>query len=135
MCAKDADNMTASPPQLTQNVNESTAATPCEATTQTPQLEYCDCEERMSVLRQKVTCPVCLDIPRRCGLVTCPNGHLLCETCYDRLRISERTGRKSCPTCRSRFGMSFEGSEGLYGLPPRSSVAQAILDVVRIKCR
>ncbi len=90
---------------------------------------------RMSILREQVTCPVCLDVPRFSGFFTCPNGHLVCESCYNYLMVDEIDEEKTCPTCRSKFGMSVQGREGLSGPPPRSKIADAILEILEIDCR
>ncbi len=46
-------------------------------------------------LKEEVTCPVCLEMPRS-GYLLCANGHLTCRTCHSRLK------NKSCPQCRAR---------------------------------
>eukprot|EP00092_Neocalanus_flemingeri_P024576 GFUD01026655.1.p1 GENE.GFUD01026655.1~~GFUD01026655.1.p1 ORF type:complete len:357 (-),score=69.49 GFUD01026655.1:3-1073(-) len=45
-------------------------------------------------LKEKVECPVCLEIPRSGPVHVCPNGHIVCKQC--------KTG--SCPTCRVCMG-------------------------------
>jgi len=45
-------------------------------------------------LRDKLECPVCLEVPRAGPVHVCPNGHLVCTKC--------KTG--SCPTCRVPMG-------------------------------
>eukprot|EP00092_Neocalanus_flemingeri_P000361 GFUD01000383.1.p1 GENE.GFUD01000383.1~~GFUD01000383.1.p1 ORF type:complete len:367 (-),score=87.44 GFUD01000383.1:63-1163(-) len=41
-------------------------------------------------LKEKVECPVCMEIPRSGPVYVCPNGHFVCKEC--------KSG--SCPTCR-----------------------------------
>jgi len=41
-------------------------------------------------LKDKVECPVCLEIPRSGPVYVCPNGHAVCKKCKT----------ESCPTCR-----------------------------------
>ena len=48
----------------------------------------------LMLLKDKLECPVCLDIPRSCPVPVCPNGHVVCQTCK----------RDSCPTCRTAMG-------------------------------
>jgi len=45
-------------------------------------------------LKDKVECPVCLEIPRSGPVYVCPNGHAVCKNC--------KTG--SCPSCRVAMG-------------------------------
>merc|ERR1719186_2401780 len=45
-------------------------------------------------LKDKIECPVCLEVPRASPVLACPNGHLVCKKC--------KTG--SCPTCRVEMG-------------------------------
>ena len=47
-------------------------------------------------LKDKLECPVCLEVPRSGPVSVCPNGHLVCAKC--------RT--ESCPTCRTPMGTS-----------------------------
>jgi len=44
-------------------------------------------------LRDKVECPVCLDVPKRAPIPVCINGHVVCQNCL----------RSECPTCRARM--------------------------------
>lgn len=55
-------------------------------------------KENISALQQ-FNCIVCLDtaIPSP-KILQCPNGHLMCEACYTRLR------QRKCPTCRVVLG-------------------------------
>jgi len=51
-------------------------------------------EEKVNDLKKHVECPVCLDVPRKAPVFSCPNGHLVCQKCKS----------KSCPTCRVAMG-------------------------------
>lgn len=44
-------------------------------------------------LRDKVECPVCMDVPKRAPVPVCSNGHVVCSKCL----------RQECPTCRVRM--------------------------------
>jgi len=50
-------------------------------------------EALVKKLRDKVECPVCLDVPKRAPIPVCPNGHVVCANCL----------RQECPTCRIRM--------------------------------
>ena len=41
-------------------------------------------------LKDKLECPVCLDVPRNAPVPVCLNGHFVCQKCK----------RDSCPSCR-----------------------------------
>jgi len=61
------------------------------------QLQYKKVElhsEKVNDLKKQVECPVCLDVPRKGPVFTCPNGHLVCQKCK----------RETCPTCREVVG-------------------------------
>jgi len=64
-------------------------------------------------LRERIECPVCLEVPQAGPISTCPNGHLVCSKCRS----------NSCPTCRSRM---FEG---------KSLLAVTVLENIEHKCR
>eukprot|EP00092_Neocalanus_flemingeri_P004979 GFUD01005355.1.p1 GENE.GFUD01005355.1~~GFUD01005355.1.p1 ORF type:complete len:419 (+),score=103.30 GFUD01005355.1:64-1320(+) len=51
--------------------------------------EYLLCQ-----MKEKIECPVCMEIPRSGPVYVCPNGHFVCKKC--------KTG--SCPTCRVAMG-------------------------------
>jgi len=50
--------------------------------------------EKFDYLKKSVECPVCIEVPRKGPIFTCPNGHLVCQKCK----------RESCPTCREAMG-------------------------------
>ena len=50
--------------------------------------------EKFDYLKKSVECPVCLEVPRKGPVFTCPNGHLVCQKCK----------REFCPTCREAMG-------------------------------
>lgn len=54
--------------------------------------------EQSSVLREELTCPVCLDLYRDPHLLPC--GHNFCLTCLRRLKRQSERGRFRCPECR-----------------------------------
>jgi len=64
-------------------------------------------------LKDKVECPVCLEMPRSGPVSVCPNGHVVCETCK----------RDSCPTCRSAMGTG------------KSLLAGTVVENVDHKCK
>eukprot|EP00092_Neocalanus_flemingeri_P016316 GFUD01017661.1.p1 GENE.GFUD01017661.1~~GFUD01017661.1.p1 ORF type:complete len:368 (-),score=75.11 GFUD01017661.1:52-1155(-) len=64
-------------------------------------------------LKDKIECPVCLDIPRSGPVPVCPNGHLVCKKCK----------KDSCPTCRCVMGSG------------KSLLATTILENVEHDCK
>lgn len=48
-------------------------------------------EDLVEKLRDKVECPVCLEVPKKAPIYVCSNGHVVCEVCV----------REKCPTCKS----------------------------------
>ena len=64
-------------------------------------------------LRERVECPVCLEVPETGPISACPNGHLVCQKCT----------RINCPTCRSKM---FDG---------KSLLASSVLENIEHKCR
>ena len=53
-------------------------------------------EDLVGKLRNKVECPVCLEVPKNAPIYVCSNGHVVCEICV----------REQCPTCRSSMKKS-----------------------------
>ena len=64
-------------------------------------------------IKDKVECPVCLDVPRRSPVPVCPNGHVVCQKC-------KKTD--FCPTCRINIGLG------------KSLIAATILENIEHKC-
>jgi len=64
-------------------------------------------------LKDKIECPVCMEIPRKGPVPVCPNGHLVCPTCK----------KESCPTCRSIMGSN------------KSILAGTIIDNIKHQCK
>ena len=50
-------------------------------------------EER---LEERVTCPVCLEVPTRAPMYSCANGHLVCASCY-------QGPQSDCSLCRTKM--------------------------------
>jgi len=48
----------------------------------------------VQLVKDKLECPVCLEVPRSRPVPVCPNGHLVCKNCKT----------VSCPTCRADMG-------------------------------
>ena len=55
----------------------------------------------MAELRTKVECPVCLAVPTKGPMASCPKGHLVCLPCHQRMVANELP---NCPTCREPMG-------------------------------
>ena len=64
-------------------------------------------------LKDKIECPVCLEIPRAGPVPVCPNGHVVCQVCK----------RDTCPTCRVRMGTG------------KSLLAITIIENIEHKCK
>jgi len=64
-------------------------------------------------IKDKIECPVCMDLPRSGPVPVCPNGHFVCKKCK----------RDSCPSCRIAMGMG------------ESLLASTILENIEHKCR
>lgn len=67
----------------------------------------------VKLLKEKIECPVCMDIPRKGHVPVCPNGHFVCHECK----------KESCPTCRSNMGSN------------KSILAGTIIDNIEHKCK
>jgi len=70
-------------------------------------------ERVLQQLKDKIECPVCMDLPRSGPVPVCPNGHFVCKTCR----------RDSCPTCRIPMGTG------------ESLLASTLLENIKHKCR
>jgi len=66
----------------------------------------------MRKVKEKIECPVCLDIPRKSPVPVCPNGHFMCEKCKTDL----------CPSCRVSMGQG------------KSLLAATIVENIDHKC-
>eukprot|EP00092_Neocalanus_flemingeri_P024578 GFUD01026657.1.p1 GENE.GFUD01026657.1~~GFUD01026657.1.p1 ORF type:complete len:341 (-),score=61.33 GFUD01026657.1:68-1090(-) len=64
-------------------------------------------------LKEKVECPVCMEIPRMGPVHVCPNGHFVCNKCK----------KGSCPTCRVGMG------DG------KSLLAVTVIENIEHKCK
>ena len=59
----------------------------------------------MEELRTLIECPVCLMVPRKGGPVpVCTNGHIVCCTCRDRIRLDAGVEQAKCPSCMVDLG-------------------------------
>ena len=67
----------------------------------------------MGQVKDKLECPVHMEIPQSGPVPVCPNGHLVCKDCK----------RDSCPTCRAPMGGG------------RSLLAATIIQNIEQKCR
>jgi len=70
-------------------------------------------KNKVNDLKKLIECPVCLDVPRKGPVFSCPNGHLVCSKCK----------RESCPTCREVMGEN------------KSLVATAVIEKVLHECK
>ena len=52
-------------------------------------------------LKSKVECPVCLTIPTKGPMASCPKGHLVCIPCQQSMLTN---GQLACPNCREPMG-------------------------------
>eukprot|EP00092_Neocalanus_flemingeri_P027803 GFUD01030182.1.p1 GENE.GFUD01030182.1~~GFUD01030182.1.p1 ORF type:complete len:285 (+),score=53.40 GFUD01030182.1:97-951(+) len=72
-------------------------------------------EEQKHLLQQlkdKIECPVCMEVPRSGPVPVCPNGHFVCKKCKT----------DACPTCRTAMGSG------------KSLLAATILEKVEHRC-
>ena len=56
--------------------------------------------EQARILREDLTCPVCLEVYRNPHLLSC--GHNFCKTCLENVKRQGERGRFRCPECRER---------------------------------
>eukprot|EP00092_Neocalanus_flemingeri_P087217 GFUD01110021.1.p1 GENE.GFUD01110021.1~~GFUD01110021.1.p1 ORF type:complete len:338 (+),score=71.96 GFUD01110021.1:91-1104(+) len=70
-------------------------------------------EHFVGEMKDKIECPVCLDVPRIGPVPVCPNGHFVCMKCKT----------ESCPTCRVIMG------DG------KSLLAVTIIENIEYKCK
>ena len=50
-------------------------------------------EDLVGKLRDRVECPVCMEVPKTAPIYVCSNGHVVCVSCV----------RNTCPVCRTRM--------------------------------
>jgi len=50
--------------------------------------------KKVDNLKKQIECPICLEVPRKGPVFTCPNGHLVCHRCK----------QDACPTCKEAVG-------------------------------
>ena len=55
----------------------------------------------LAELRAKVECPVCLVLPTKGPMASCPKGHLVCLPCHQTMGTQ---GLMNCPSCREVMG-------------------------------
>ena len=60
-------------------------------------------DKLMAGLRNIVTCPVCMSIPEKGPIASCPNGHLVCPPCQQEI-MKVKGKLLYCPTCRGTMG-------------------------------
>ena len=58
-------------------------------------------DKLMAELKAKVECPVCLAVPSGGQMLSCPRGHLVCNSCRENM-AAER--QEDCPVCREPMG-------------------------------
>merc|ERR1719348_1282930 len=56
----------------------------------------------MRLVRERLECPVCLCVPRRGPVPSCPSGHLICSPCL--LKMKKEGKGDNCPSCRAPMG-------------------------------
>jgi len=67
----------------------------------------------MEQLKDKIECPVCMEVPRRSPVPVCPNGHFVCSKCK----------AESCPSCRTNMG------------PGQSLLATIVIENIEHRCK
>jgi len=75
--------------------------------------QHKDMKGMVDKLKDKIECPVCMEIPRKGPVPVCPNGHFVCNKCK----------KESCPTCRSNMGSN------------KSILAGTIIDNIEHQCK
>lgn len=70
-------------------------------------------DKQLQQVKDKLECPVCMEVPRSGPVPICPNGHFVCHRCKD----------DTCPTCRVAMGGA------------RSLLAVTIIESVDHKCK
>merc|ERR1712181_67154 len=57
-----------------------------------------------SKLTEGLECPICWEVATDDVLHSCPNGHLVCHSCYQ--SMTQKTNNALCPSCRIPIGSS-----------------------------
>jgi len=70
-------------------------------------------DKQLQQVKDKLECPVCMEVPRSGPVPVCPNGHFVCSRCKG----------ETCPTCRVAMGGA------------RSLLAVTIIESVDHKCK
>jgi len=70
-------------------------------------------DKQLQQVKDKLECPVCMEMPRNGPVPVCPNGHFVCNTCKE----------ETCPTCRVAMGGA------------RSLLAVTIIESIDHKCK
>ena len=73
-------------------------------------------EELTKKVEERVECPVCLEVPTAGPLHTCPNGHIICHSCF-------QGPASDCPVCRARMGSGI------------SLLGAAVIETIEHSCR
>ena len=76
-------------------------------------------KKMMTGLRSNVECPVCISVPTDGHMLTCPRGHLVCNTCRVKMRAE---GQENCPVCREPMGNN------------KSLLAMAVIENMEHEC-
>ena len=72
--------------------------------------------ESMSNAEESLECPVCYKIPRELPISCCEAGHIICQSCRERVA--------NCPTCRGSLDSNIT-----------SSLAGKLIMIVKHKCK
>ena len=76
-------------------------------------------KKMMAGLRSNVECPVCISVPTDGHMLSCPRGHLVCNTCRVKMRAE---GQENCPVCREPMGNN------------KSLLAMAVIENMEHEC-
>ena len=87
------------------NENRQTAKTNNKSKKKPPE-EAARLKSLVGDMRSMVECPVCLHLPRRGPIPACPNGHIICLSCKEKILERARgAGTEAvCPTCKGPLG-------------------------------
>ena len=70
-------------------------------------------------MKEKIECTICMEIPMKCPVPVCSNGHFICSQCLDR---REEDGHRNCATCKVPMGNS------------KSLLATVVVENIEHKC-